>query len=82
MKIGGAKIRPLNTPGHSPDSLTFIVEEDEQTAIFTGDTLMVGDVGRPDLRESAGNLEIQRKELAKAMFYSIKIRLKIFLMTQ
>lgn len=76
MKIGVATIRPLKTPGHSPDSLTFVVEEDEQTALFTGDTLMVGDVGRPDLRENAGNLEIQRIELAKAMFHSIKNKFK------
>ena len=76
MKLGGATIKPLNTPGHSPDSLTFIVEEDGQTALFTGDTLMVGDVGRPDLRGSAGNLEIQRIELAKAMYHSIKNKFK------
>ena len=76
MKLARATIRPLNTPGHSPDSLTFIVEEDGQTALFTGDTLMVGDVGRPDLRESAGNMEIQRIELAKAMFHSIKFKFK------
>lgn len=71
-KIGGATVRTLNTPGHSPDSLSLIVQEGGQTVLFTGDTLLVGDVGRPDLRESAGNHEIQQMKLAKAMYQTMK----------
>ncbi len=63
----------INTPGHSPDSIT-IVATDEQgkTAMFTGDTLFVGDVGRPDLRESVGNLKAKREELAANMYHTIQ----------
>src|SRR5690606_22158029 len=39
---------------------------------FTGDTLFIGDVGRPDLREKAGNLRSKREELAKMMYQTIR----------
>ena len=74
LSIGKVKIRPLHTPGHSPDSLTFIAEEDGKTALFTGDTLFVGNVGRPDLREKAGNMTAKRVELAKAMYNTIQTK--------
>jgi glyoxylase-like metal-dependent hydrolase (beta-lactamase superfamily II)/rhodanese-related sulfurtransferase len=49
--IGKIKIRTLHTPGHTPESTCYILinEEGKEEAIFTGDTLFVGDVGRPDL---------------------------------
>lgn len=74
VKIGKTTIRPLHTPGHSPDSLTFVAEEDGKTALFTGDTLFIGDVGRPDLREKAGNMRAKRVELAKAMYYTVQTK--------
>ena len=73
-RVGGATVFPLNTPGHSPYSLSFVVKEDGKTTLFSGDTLMVGDVGRPDLREGTGDQEIQRIELAKAMYHTIKTK--------
>ena len=76
VKIGNISIRPLHTPGHSPDSLTFVAEEGGETALFTGDTLFIGNVGRPDLRENAGNMKAKRIELAKAMFQTLKTKFK------
>lgn len=71
LHLGEIELRALNTPGHSPDSITIIAKEKNQTALFTGDTLFIGDVGRPDLREKAGNLKAKRKELAGAMYETI-----------
>lgn len=78
VKIGNASIRPLHTPGHSPDSLTFVAEEDGDTALFTGDTLFIGNVGRPDLREKAGNMKAKRVELAKAMYQTMRTKFNEF----
>ncbi|MCY2688688.1 MBL fold metallo-hydrolase [Salinimicrobium sp. TH3] len=68
VKMGNVKFKALNTPGHSPDSITIVAKDDHRTALFTGDTLFIGDVGRPDLREKAGNMTAKRVELAKAMY--------------
>lgn len=78
VKIGKINIRPLHTPGHSPDSLTFVVEEEGETALFTGDTLFIGNVGRPDLREKAGNMTAKRVELAKAMYQTMQTKFNEF----
>ena len=52
VKIGSLEVELLETPGHSPDSFSFLVREDGQpTTVFTGDLLFVNDVGRPDLRD-------------------------------
>lgn len=72
VKIGNATFKAINTPGHSPDSVTFVATEGDKTALFTGDTLFVGDVGRPDLRENAGHVKAKREELAKMMFDTIQ----------
>ncbi len=53
VKIGSLDVELLETPGHSPDSLSFLVRQNrEPVAIFTGDLLFVNDVGRPDLRDA------------------------------
>jgi rhodanese-related sulfurtransferase len=62
----------INTPGHSPDSITVIATDGNKTALFTGDTLFIGDVGRPDLREKAGNMKAKREELAEMMYATIQ----------
>jgi hydroxyacylglutathione hydrolase len=74
VKVGNIRIRPLHTPGHSPDSLTFVAEENGQVSLFTGDTLFIGNVGRPDLREKAGNMKAKRIELAKAMYHTMQTK--------
>jgi glyoxylase-like metal-dependent hydrolase (beta-lactamase superfamily II)/rhodanese-related sulfurtransferase len=53
FRVGDLEVQVLATPGHSPDSLSFLVLENGQPkTLYTGDTLFVGDVGRPDLRDS------------------------------
>lgn len=71
LTLGKIQISPLNTPGHSPDSITIVAKYKEEIALFTGDTLFIGDVGRPDLREKAGNITAEREELAEMMFETV-----------
>ncbi|GAB2798469.1 glyoxylase-like metal-dependent hydrolase (beta-lactamase superfamily II)/rhodanese-related sulfurtransferase [Hymenobacter luteus] len=74
--VGKLTFRALNTPGHSPDSVsTVLIREGRDVAVFTGDTLLIGDVGRPDLREKAGNLTAKREELAKQLYHSTREKL-------
>src|ERR1043165_6521926 len=51
FKIGKLKPRTLHTPGHTLESTTYLLQDESQKplCIFTGDTLFIGDVGRPDL---------------------------------
>ncbi|MEQ8218533.1 MAG: MBL fold metallo-hydrolase [Arenibacter sp.] len=72
IKIGNATLNAINTPGHSPDSITVVATQGDETVLFTGDTLFIGDVGRPDLREKAGNIKAKRQELAEAMYHTIQ----------
>ena len=79
ISFGEIKLKAINTPGHSPDSICIVVEQgDKDKAVFTGDTLFIGDCGRPDLRENAGNVTSGRKELAKQLFYSLRDKLMRF----
>lgn len=72
FEMGKITFSAINTPGHSPDSITVVAKDDKDTALFTGDTLFIGNVGRPDLREKAGNMTAKRKELASDMYHTIK----------
>ncbi|QYA26891.1 MBL fold metallo-hydrolase [Gramella sp. MT6] len=72
LKMGDTTFSAINTPGHSPDSITVVAKEGDKTALFTGDTLFIGNVGRPDLREKAGNMKAKRVDLAKQMYNTIK----------
>lgn len=74
LKIGKAEIHALATPGHSPDSLSYYATDGQQHVLFSGDTLFIGDVGRPDLREKAGNQTALRKELAAMMYQTIQTK--------
>lgn len=80
FNMGDVVFRSLNTPGHSPDSITISLEtvDGEMIALFTGDTLFIGDVGRPDLREKAGAIQQQRQELAEQMYESVQKKLAKF----
>lgn len=75
--LGKIKLIPLNTPGHSPDSISIIIKDENGNdyAIATGDTLFVGDVGRPDLRESAGAINKKKEDLARMMYSTITEKL-------
>lgn len=70
FKLGKVSIQVLHTPGHTLESSCYLLrdENDKPHAIFTGDTLFVGDVGRPDL--SSGNMSSQ--ELAGIMYDTIQ----------
>lgn len=74
FSIGNFRIEVLHTPGHTLESSCFLLKDEEGVpkAVFTGDTLFVGDVGRPDL--SSGNLSSE--ELASILFDSIQNRIK------
>jgi hydroxyacylglutathione hydrolase len=68
IRIGSLEIQAIETPGHSPDSLSFLVKENgKPLSVFTGDTLFVGDVGRPDLRDA----EEKPARLAEALYDSL-----------
>ena len=71
VEMGKIQFKAVNTPGHSPDSITIVASTENETALFTGDTLFIGDVGRPDLREKAGKMKAKRIDLAKSMYKTI-----------
>jgi glyoxylase-like metal-dependent hydrolase (beta-lactamase superfamily II)/rhodanese-related sulfurtransferase len=50
LRVGNVELRAIETPGHTPESVCWLVDE---TKLLTGDTLFIGDVGRPDLGGSA-----------------------------
>lgn len=72
LKIGKLTIRVLHTPGHTPESTTYLLldEEGKEHAIFTGDTLFIGDVGRPDLAQKATGLT--QEDLAAWLYDSLR----------
>jgi hydroxyacylglutathione hydrolase len=74
FRIGALTIETLHTPGHTIESTCYLLrdEEGKPYCIFTGDTLFVGDVGRPDL--SSGNLTSE--QLAAMLFDSLEAKIK------
>ncbi len=74
LHVGRVKIEVLHTPGHTVESICFLLhsEQGEKHAVFTGDTLFAGDVGRPDLL--SGNL--QKEELAGMLYDSLQKHIK------
>lgn len=77
IKLGNLIFKVLHTPGHTPESISFLLTDTPATSepvmLFTGDFVFVGDVGRPDLLENVAGL-IGTKEIgAHQMFESLKI---------
>jgi len=72
FKIGKLTIKILHTPGHTMESTSYLLfdEDGKEHAIFTGDTLFLGDVGRPDLAQKGEELTIQ--DLAGYAFESLR----------
>jgi hydroxyacylglutathione hydrolase len=72
FEIGDVKIKVLHTPGHTMESTTFLLidENGKEVAIFSGDTLFLGDVGRPDLAQKAN--EITQEDLAGFLYESLR----------
>ncbi|MDY3547932.1 MBL fold metallo-hydrolase [Riemerella anatipestifer] len=71
FELGNVKIKVLHTPGHTMESACFLLldENGKETALFSGDTLFLGDVGRPDLAQKAANLT--QEELAGLLYESL-----------
>jgi len=71
FQIGKVRIRALHTPGHTMESTTYLLidENGKDHAIFSGDTLFLGDVGRPDLAQKAANMT--QDELAGLLYDSL-----------
>jgi glyoxylase-like metal-dependent hydrolase (beta-lactamase superfamily II)/rhodanese-related sulfurtransferase len=70
LKVGKATIKVLHTPGHTMESSTYLLfdENGKEYAIFSGDTLFLGDVGRPDL---AVKTDLTREDLAGHLYESL-----------
>ncbi|MEZ4654877.1 MAG: MBL fold metallo-hydrolase [Candidatus Eisenbacteria bacterium] len=72
VQLGAVEIETLETPGHTPESICLLVsdrnEPQRPAALLTGDTLFIGDVGRPDLMASAGH---SADELARFLYRSL-----------
>ncbi|MBK0403221.1 MBL fold metallo-hydrolase [Adhaeribacter sp. BT258] len=79
FQLGKITLHAINTPGHSPDSITVLLKDEhgKEVAAFTGDTLFIGDVGRPDLRENVGNVTAKRDDLARQMYHSTRQKLML-----
>ncbi len=71
LKVGNVTIKILHTPGHTMESTTFLLQDEhgQDYALFTGDTLFIGDVGRPDL---AAKSELTQEQLAGHLFDSLR----------
>ena len=72
FKIGEITIKALHTPGHTMESTTYLLIDSSKKdiAIFSGDTLFIGDVGRPDLAQKANN--ISQEDLAGTLYDSLR----------
>jgi hydroxyacylglutathione hydrolase len=72
IKLGKVTLKVLHTPGHTMESTTYLLKDEngKDYAIFTGDTLFLGDVGRPDLAIKQG--EITKEDLAGFLFDSLR----------
>jgi hydroxyacylglutathione hydrolase len=73
--IGNIKIKALHTPGHTIESTTYLLidTDGKDHAIFSGDTLFIGDVGRPDLAQKA--ITVTQDQLASILFHSLRTKI-------
>jgi glyoxylase-like metal-dependent hydrolase (beta-lactamase superfamily II)/rhodanese-related sulfurtransferase len=77
IEFGRVRLKALETPGHTPESISIVVydlsvSDTQPYAVLTGDTLFIGDVGRPDLRASLG---WSAKDLGSMLFDSLHTKL-------
>lgn len=72
FKVGKLTFQLLHTPGHTMESSCFLLKDEKgrEIALFSGDTLFIGDVGRPDLAQKATNMT--KEELAGKLFDSLR----------
>lgn len=77
LEFGSVRIKVLETPGHTPESISLAVfdlskSHDRPHSVLTGDTLFIGDVGRPDLMASVG---VTAQELGEQLYDSLRQKL-------
>lgn len=72
FKLGDVSIKVLHTPGHTMESSCFLLRDEngKDSALFSGDTLFIGDVGRPDLAQKAASMT--QEQLAATLFHSLR----------
>ena len=75
FKLGNVIIKVLHTPGHTMESSTFLLKDEsgKDYAIFSGDTLFLGDVGRPDLAQKTGSITLE--DLAGFLYDSLRTKI-------
>ncbi len=76
IKVGNLTLEVLHTPGHTPESISFLLTDhpatDSPVMIFTGDFIFVGDIGRPDLLEKAAGIVGTQEKGARQMYQSVQ----------
>lgn len=72
FQVGNISLKVLHTPGHTMESTCYLLldESQKEVALFSGDTLFIGDVGRPDLAQKAAHLS--QEQLAETLFDSLR----------
>ena len=77
LKVGGVTIHVIHTPGHTMESTTYLLKDEsgKDHAIFSGDTLFLGDVGRPDLAQKAATMT--QEDLAGILFDSLRNKIMV-----
>lgn len=73
LKVGKVTIQVLHTPGHTMESTCYLLKDEngKPTALFSGDTLFIGDVGRPDLAQKV-KADLTQDKLASHLFHSLR----------
>ena len=74
LKVGNLTLKVLHTPGHTMESVTYLLKDEtgKDYAIFSGDTLFIGDVGRPDL---AAKSDLTQEQLAGYLYDSLRTKI-------
>jgi hydroxyacylglutathione hydrolase len=75
FEVGDVSFKVLHTPGHTMESTCFLLidEKGNDNSVFTGDTLFIGDVGRPDLAQKAASMT--QEQLAGTLYHSLRTKL-------
>lgn len=75
LKLGDVTFKILHTPGHTMESTCYLLQDEngKDTAVFSGDTLFIGDVGRPDLAQKAATMT--QEQLAATLYHSLRTKI-------
>jgi glyoxylase-like metal-dependent hydrolase (beta-lactamase superfamily II)/rhodanese-related sulfurtransferase len=75
LKFGNVSLKVLHTPGHTMESTCYLLRDEsgKDVALFSGDTLFIGDVGRPDLAQKAAHMT--QEQLAETLFDSLRTKI-------